>query len=243
MISFDETCAVVTGGSSGIGEAVVRLLTRAGAAVANLDLTTPNEGLHVPVDLSDPSAATRALHTAHERLGGLDILVNVAGIFSPNPLTTFSWEAYRQTMAVNLDAAVALMAAAAPLMPSSGGRIVNVTSVHADVSDPGALAYDASKAALAAATRTAALELADRGILVNSVAPGFVRTPMSIVNGQDELDSDDFRVQYVERGRIPLRRAAEPEEIAHVVLWLASATNTYVTGSCITADGGLTVGF
>lgn len=243
MITCAGQRAVVTGGSSGIGQAVARLLTQAGAKVANLDQVPPREGLHVAVDLSDPIDADRALREAHDRLGGLDILVNVAGIFRPTPLRALDWQSYRQTMAVNLDAAVMLMATAAHLMPSSGGRIVNVTSVHADVSDPGSLAYDASKAALAAATRTAAIELADRGILVNSVAPGFVRTPMSIVDGQDELESDDFHAQYVDRGRIPLRRAAEPEEIAHVVLWLASPTNTYVTGASITADGGLTIGF
>src|SRR5436190_39737 len=97
-----------------------------------------------------------------------------------------------------------------------GGSIVNITSIHATNSERTALSYDAAKGGLEAATRTLALELAEHGVLVNSLAPGFVRTRMSVVNGVDELDTDWFRQGFVESGRLPVRRPAEPSEMASV---------------------------
>ena len=126
---------------------------------------------------------------------------------------------------------------------NGGGRIVNITSIHAQNSERLALAYDAAKGGLEAATRTLAIELGERGVLVNSVAPGFVRTRMSIVNGQSELDTDWFQDGYVKSGRLPLGREADPGEIAPVVAFLLSAENTYVSGARIVVDGALTVGF
>ena len=123
------------------------------------------------------------------------------------------------------------------------GRIVNITSVHATVGEAGTLAYDSAKAGLEAATRTLAIELGPRGVLVNSVAPGFVRTRMSVVDGVNELDSAWFRDIYQGHGKLPLRRAAEPDEIASAVSYLVSAGNTYVTGQRMVVDGGLTVTF
>jgi 3-oxoacyl-[acyl-carrier protein] reductase len=124
-----------------------------------------------------------------------------------------------------------------------GGRIVNVSSIHGMNSERTALAYDAAKGGLEAATRTLALELGEHDVLVNSVAPGFVRTRMSVVNGQNELETDWFREGYVESGRLPVRRPAEPGEMASVIAFLLSADNTYVSGARIVADGALTVGF
>jgi NAD(P)-dependent dehydrogenase (short-subunit alcohol dehydrogenase family) len=126
---------------------------------------------------------------------------------------------------------------------NGGGRIVNITSIHAQNSERRALAYDAAKGGLEAATRTLAIGLGERGVLVNSVAPGFVRTRMSVVNGQNELESDWFREGYVGSGRLPVGRPAEPSEIAPVVSFLLSPDNTYVSGSRVVVDGALTVGF
>ena len=123
------------------------------------------------------------------------------------------------------------------------GRIVNITSVHGEFGEETALSYDAAKGGLNQATRTLAVELSRHGILVNAVAPGFVNTRMAVVDGRNELESDWFREIYVENGKLPIRRYAEPEEIAAPVAWLASDQNTYVTGQVVTVDGGLTVTF
>ncbi|MER3439120.1 MAG: NAD(P)-dependent oxidoreductase, partial [Chloroflexota bacterium] len=122
-------------------------------------------------------------------------------------------------------------------------RIVNITSVHQFVAETGASHYDAAKAALGGLTRALACDLAPHGILVNAVAPGFVRTAMSVVNGVDELESERFRQWYVQDRRVPLGRAAEPEEIAEVVLFLCSPRTTYMTGATVVVDGGLTCTF
>jgi 3-oxoacyl-[acyl-carrier protein] reductase len=123
------------------------------------------------------------------------------------------------------------------------GRVVNITSIHARLSEPGSLAYDVAKAGLEAATRTAAIELATSGVLVNAVAPGFVATRMSVVDGQDELESEWFSTIYVDNSRLPLRRAATPAEVAETVTWLAGESNSYVTGQVLTVDGGLSARF
>jgi 3-oxoacyl-[acyl-carrier protein] reductase len=129
------------------------------------------------------------------------------------------------------------------MVAQSYGRIVNLTSIHGKLSEPTSTAYDISKAGLEAATRTVALEFAEHGVLVNAVAPGFVATRMSIVNGQDELESDWFKDIYIKNKRLPIARPAFPVEIAQVIAWLASHSNTYMTGQTLTVDGGLSARF
>src|SRR5262249_41451354 len=123
------------------------------------------------------------------------------------------------------------------------GRIVNITSIHGEFGEETALSYDIAKGGLNQATRTLAIELGRAGVLVNAVAPGFVSTRMSIVDGRNELESEWFRDVYIDRGKLPLRRYAEPAEIASHVAWLASDRNTYLTGQVVTVDGGVTVTF
>jgi NAD(P)-dependent dehydrogenase (short-subunit alcohol dehydrogenase family) len=148
-------------------------------------------------------------------------------------------------LAVNLDAPVFLARTAARGMIGRGyGRIVNITSIHGEVGEETALSYDIAKAGLNQATRTLAIELGPHGVLVNAIAPGFVATRMSLrQDGRSELESDWFQDVYVKYGKLPLRRAAEPAEIASHVAWLASEQNTYLTGQVVTVDGGLTVTF
>lgn len=176
--------------------------------------------------------------------GTLWALVNVAGIFIPETVEDLTVGAYRRQTGVMLDGPIWLARAAGLVMARSGaGRIVNVTSIHATNSERASLSYDAAKGGLDAATRTLALEFGEHGVLVNSVAPGFVRTRMSVVGGQDELETNWFRDGYLKSGRLPVGRAAAPSEIAATVSHLVSADNTYVTGARITVDGGVTVGF
>lgn len=246
MSNFAGQVAVVTGAANGIGAAIAHALSDRGAVVVGLDLELVDVACETSyqVDLADVSRLQETIskiNLAHERV---DVLVNVAGIAPVNLLADFDSNLFERVLAVNLRAPVALMAGFAPKMTRHGyGRIVNVTSIHGKFSEPGVIAYDASKGALEAATRTASLELADAGILVNAVAPGFVNTRMSIVNGVNELESEWFKSVYREHGRLPLRRAAEPDEIAAVVTWLVSAENTYVTGQTLLADGGLSARF
>lgn len=235
--------AVVTGGAHGIGAAVARRLVREGLQVLILDRETAEEcAPTLPVDLADRDAVTGAAATALDRLGRVDVLVSCAGISETSPVVGLDLASYDRVLAVNLHAPVLLMRELLPAMAAAGwGRVVNITSVHAQVSEPGCLAYDVAKGGLSAATRTAAVELAGSGVLVNAVAPGFVRTRMSIVDGADELESDWFRTVYLQHGGLPIGRPAEPDEVADAVAWLVSPGNTYLTGQCITVDGGLTV--
>lgn len=240
---FTGRVAVVTGGSNGIGRAVRDALAAAGAEVLTLDVEPGPEDTLL-VDLAEEEAVPAAARAALAWRGRVDVLVNCAGISVVSSLPQLDLASYRRLLAIDLHAAVMLMNELGGAMARAGyGRIVNVTSVHARVGEPGALAYDVSKAGLEAATRVAALDLAGSGVLVNAVAPGFVATRMSLVDGVDELSTDWFRQVYLDGGRLPLGRAAAPAEIAAPVLWLASEENSYITGQVLVVDGGLTVRF
>jgi NAD(P)-dependent dehydrogenase (short-subunit alcohol dehydrogenase family) len=238
--------ALVTGAARGIGRAVASRFVAEGATVAGVDRQAADvAGVHMlEYDLADIGGLGGLVGRAEAAIGPLDVLVNVAGISRPCDALELSLDLYRLTLAVNLDAPVLLAVACARGMVARGyGRIVNVTSIHAQFGEARSLAYDVSKAGLAGCTRTLAVELSRHGVLVNAIAPGFVRTDMSIVDGVDELQSDWFRRIYQGHGKLPLGRAAEPPEIAGLAAWLASEDNTYVTGQSIAADGGLSVTF
>jgi 3-oxoacyl-[acyl-carrier protein] reductase len=231
--------AVVTGAARGIGRAVALRLRDDGFAVAAADID-PVE----PADGILPCTHDRVLDQVEAELGPLAALVNVAGMFVAEKLEHLTMAAWRRQHAVMLDGPVWLARSAGLRMAERGsGRIVNVTSVHASNGETASLAYDTAKAGLEAASRNLAIELGPRGVLVNSVAPGFTRTRMSVVDGVDELESEWFRQIYLEHGRLPLRRAAEPAEIAAAVSHLVSPGNTYLTGQRIVVDGGLLVTF
>jgi 3-oxoacyl-[acyl-carrier protein] reductase len=244
LAGLDGRTAVVTGGSNGIGAAIADRLHTAGARVMVFDVEGTGGIDTLLVDLADTAAVIAAAARAIGQLGSVDVLVNCAGVSSVSMTTELDLAEYHRTLSVNLHAPVLLMRELCGPMRAAGyGRVVNVTSVHGRLSEAGSLAYDVSKAGVEAATRTAAIELAASGVLVNAIAPGFVATRMSIVNGVSELESDWFRTGYVRDGRLPIGRAADPAEIADVAVWLASGSNTYITGQVITADGGLSARF
>ena len=221
---------LITGAANGIGAAIADRLRDRGDRVIGLDL---EDGRDVIItDLADPDALARGAAAAAREMGGVDVLVTVAGVFRQGSIHDSGFEDWRPVWAVNLDAPLHLMHLLAPgMIAQNFGRIVTITSVHAGHAQPGCLAYDVSKAGLEAATRSAALDLAPHGVLANAVAPGFVRTRMSMLaDGTDETESEEFRRIYVASDKLPLARAASPAEIAPAVDFLSSRENTYTTG-------------
>lgn len=247
MKNFTGRVAVVTGGANGIGKATAELLAEFGAQVIVFDREQPGSTRGIEnllIDLGNLSELEVAIAGVVQKHGKIDVLVNVAGISVPNAILDLELDKYLHTLDVNLHAPLFLMKLVGTIMvKQSYGRIVNLTSIHGKLSEPTSTAYDVSKAGLEAATRTAALEFAEFGVLVNAVAPGFVATRMSIVNGQDELESAWFNEVYIKNKRLPIPRPALPVEIAHVIAWLASSSNTYMTGQTLTVDGGLSARF
>jgi 3-oxoacyl-[acyl-carrier protein] reductase len=245
--------AIVTGASSGIGWATaerfaaggwdVCVLARREAKLDRLLAELPaGDHLKIAGDYACPDTAARLETLLQERWGQLDALVNCAGVFiSGDPITAPLAE-WRKPLEIMLGGAVRMTRVAVPLL-TAGGRVIHITSIHGERVEPGGSAYAMAKAALNQYSRSLALELADKGILVNAIAPGFVATPMSVVNGVDELQSDWFKSNYVTGHHLPLRRAGRPEEIAGVAWFLAGPDASYITGQVITVDGGLTITF
>jgi len=253
MARIQGKTAIVTGAGQGIGEAIARCLTGEGARVVGIDRNA--EKLQVvcrslpgamacPLDVTDHAALQRAVAQALETFGRIDIVVNNAAISYYTPLVETSLEEWRQTLAINLEAYFVLSKLVArSMIPHRFGRIVNIASTQAIACEPLVGAYAASKGGVLALTRSLAVELAPHEILVNAVAPGCIHTPMSIVNGVDETQSELFQEWYVRRRKIPLGRPGEPHEVAGLVLFLASEDCQYMTGQMLVIDGGLTITF
>ena len=179
------------------------------------------------------------------RFGRLDILVNNAGIFYTADALTTPFDAWQKAFDVIFYGALHCSRAAGQVMVAQGqgGRIVNISSVNGFLGMAQSSHYNTAKGAVDQLTRCLAVEWAPHGILVNGVAPGFVETPMAVVDGVNEHTTPDFQEFYVRRRRIPLARTAQPEEIAEVVRFLASDRCTYITGHTLVVDGGLSVTF
>ena len=238
---LDGRRALVTGAANGIGKAVAERFRAEGARVTGVDV---EEGADVRFDLSETERLDELVEVAERENGPVDVLCSVAGIFQPQWAVELTLEAYRRVLAVNLDAPIVLAARCGRGMAERGyGRILSITSIHARFGEERSLAYDVSKAGLEGGTRTLAIELGPRGVLVNALAPGFVATRMSLVDGENELESEWFRTVYLDHRKLPLRRPAQPEEVAVHAAWLCSQENSYVTGQSLGVDGGLSVTF
>ena len=235
--------ALVTGAASGIGAAIARRLVALDWRVVGLDVADATaDGIEqVRADITDESAVAAAL-TA---LPSLDAVVNAAGIATETRVDDGDLDVVRRTIEVNLLGALHVTRAALPLLRESPApRVLHVGSIQGFRAGEASLGYAASKGALHNATRSMAIDLAADGILVNALAPGFIDTPMAVLgDGRTEYETDWFRSVYVDHGRIPLRRPGTADEVAAAAVFFVSAENTYVTGSILAVDGGLTAGF
>ncbi len=234
--------AVITGGGSGIGQATARLMVAQGALVLVADIdgdaahaTAVEIGAEaMRVDVTVPEDATAMVGRAIDRFGRLDIAVNNAGVSSAYArVPELVLEDWHRTIAVNLTGVFLCMQAEIPRLLDGGGAIVNVASAAGMMGVPGLSAYSASKHGVIGLTRSAALECARKGVRINAVLPGTVRTPMlEGFTGGDEAVLEGM-------GRTsPVGRLAAPEEIAEAILWLCSDAASYVTGHAMAVDGG-----
>lgn len=245
---------IVLGGSSGIGKATVERFAKEGWSVAIGSPDYKNaqkviDGLmgdgHIAfkVDVKKNNEILQFSKKIKSLWGTFQVLVNSVGISEGFPVIDSNFKNWDNAIQIMLYGSVKSCRALIPLM-EDGGRIINITSIHHDRVAINSSAYGMSKAAITQFTRSLALELAPRNILANAIAPGFVNTPMSIKkNGKNELDSTWFKDNYIKYGHLPLKRAGEPKEVAGLAYFLAGPDATYITGSVITVDGGLTTTF
>jgi len=241
----DQT-AIVTGASQGLGKAVALVLGANGAHVACLarsadkladtvqqisDLGGTAEA--ISCDVTDRQATTDAINGVAKQRGGLEILVNNAGVTRDKLLRGMSDEEWDEVIATNLTSCFVCCRAAANLMRRAKyGRIINMASISGLIGNAGQTNYSASKAGMIGLTRSLSKELANRGVTVNAVAPGFIASEMTAKLG-------DVVMEEV-RKNIPARRVGEPEDVAAAVLFLASRAAGYVSGQTLVVDGGMT---
>ncbi|HZY90680.1 MAG TPA: 3-oxoacyl-[acyl-carrier-protein] reductase [Gemmataceae bacterium] len=244
-----DQIALVTGGSRGIGRAVVKAFAAEGAKVAVVyrgskeaadslvqEVTqTGGVARALQADVADPASAQACVEQVEKELGPVDILVNNAGVIQDDLFVRMEPEAWDKVLRTNLGGTYNFCKAVAySMMRRRSGRIINVSSVAAEHVNPGQTNYAASKGAINAFTRALAVELASRGVTVNAIAPGFIETDMSAAVRNK---AGDLIKKF-----IPMRRIGTPEDVARVAVFLASADSSYITGQVLTVDGGLSLG-
>lgn len=257
---FQGKHALVTGSTSGIGLGIARALATNGCSLTingfgdpalieslceNLATAGGVVVVHSDADMRDPGQIETMIRETVERSGQLDILVNNAGIQHVSPIETFPVDKWNDIIAINLSSAFHTMRAVIPTMIESGwGRVVNIASTHALVASPFKSAYVAAKHGLAGLTKTIALEMAEKNITVNAVAPGYVQTPL--VTGQivDTARARGISEEEVVRDVMllaqPTRKLITVEQVSELVLFLCSEQAGAITGSVLPIDGGWT---
>lgn len=252
--------AVVTGGAQGIGFGIASRLAGEGAILVIADINEPKAreaaqrigatggtaSVH-RVDIGDDASVSALAAHVDAQHGRCEILVNNAAVADDGSgIEAMTMARYHDVVRVNQDGAVRMCHAFVPLLKKAGEgrRILNIASIMGVRGWPDAIAYSTAKGAIVNFTRALAADLAPHGIMVNALAPGFVNTPMSIQpDGSHEYDSDWFRDIYVKYGRVPLRRYAEPEDMAGPAFFLCSDDARYVTGQILMVDGGASATF
>ena len=246
MRGLADARVIVTGGSQGIGYAIAERFVEEGADVAIANRSR-DEGeaaadelgcRYVRCDVADWSDVQRLVDETVDAFGGLDCIVNNAGIARTDDVQTMTLEDWRAVISINLGGVLHGCKAAMPHLLESAdagpSSIVNVASIYGLVGGPGATAYSASKGGVVNLTNQIAVDYASRGVRCNGICPGFVETPMT----DDYLDSEEFYAFVIDE--TPMDRVAQPEEIAGIAAFLASDDASYVTGANVPVDGGWT---
>ncbi|GAB5440498.1 MAG: 3-oxoacyl-[acyl-carrier-protein] reductase [Fuerstiella sp.] len=248
-MSLEGRIALVTGGSRGIGRAIVEALAKDGAKVAfvyNSNSAAADDVVKamsdaghevkaIQADVRSKEAADKVIADVVEAWGSVDILVNNAGIIRDGLLATMEADQWQDVIDTNLTSVFNFcQAVTRQMMSQRYGRIINMSSVAADVSNPGQANYAASKGGVEGFTRCIATELARRGITANAVAPGFIETDMTTA----VVEAAGKEIKK----KIPVRRLGQPDDIANAVLFFAQESSSYVTGQVMKVDGGLTLG-
>ncbi|MEL7369103.1 MAG: glucose 1-dehydrogenase [Myxococcota bacterium] len=251
MARLDGKHAIITGGAKGIGRSTAEAFVREGARVMIADIdkdagqavadSLGDAAFFQPLDVMQPDAWTAAAEAAKDKFGALQVLVNNAGGGVYGSVEETDLASFRFSHALNVDSVFLGMKACLPLMKTSGpGSIINVSSVAGMVGAPQMLAYCSAKGAVRLLSKSAAMDFARRGysIRCNSVHPSFTDTPLVDTLVQAMGDADRARASLEKS--IPLRRLGRPEEIASMILYLASDESSFVTGAELVVDGGLT---
>ena len=253
MGRLDDKVAIVSGGARGLGRAMVEEFVAEGAGVVIGDVLREDAGsladrlgdraVALHLDVTSEQSWADAVTATVARFGRLDILVNNAGTAEGSPLADTTLASYRRVTEVNQTGVfLGMRAVIEPMTAGGGGSIVNISSIDGLVGSPRIISYIASKWAVRGMTKAAAMELAPRGIRVNSVHPGHVHTLLASTPGQDRTPVTAMIDEHTQRFA-PMGRTGEPAEIAKLAAFLASDDSSYSTGSEFVADGGFTAGY
>lgn len=245
---------MITGAGQGLGRSVALEMAAEGSKVMLLDRNPETlravEGevaaaggtaRSFKLDVTDYDAYRTVVGGVMEEFGRIDALVNNAAINPPaKTILQDTLEDWRRTIAINLESVYMGSKLVAPhMVERKSGRIIHIASIQGFASSGEVGAYNAAKGGILALTKSMAVELGPYDILVNAVAPGFMSTPMSIINGVNETETPEFVEWYVKKGKIPLRRTGYPEDVSGTVIFLASRYCRYMTGQLLVVDGGL----
>ena len=245
---------MVTGAGQGLGRTVAREMVAEGASVALLErnpatlravadeiAAAGGTARSFALDVTDYDAYRKAVDAVIDEFKQIDVLVNNAAI-NPPALTILqdTLDNWRRTVAINLESVYVGSKLVAPhMVERKSGRIIHIASIQGFASSGEVGSYNAAKGGVLALTKSMAVELGPFNILVNAVAPGFMSTPMSVINGVNETETPEFIEWYVNKGKIPLRRTGYPEDVSGTVIFLASQYCRYMTGQLLVVDGGL----